>query len=172
MSIPWIPPYLGSYEDLINSLLHNPFFGSGRDRRSRALYSVAAPMEDPDPLPWRSAEPSPSPWSPAVSFLLSAISLKEVASTLPEGQLRNELAKGADLGIARIIEDICGTPPGKIRFPWPNPPGPWVYRIVSELAMVANTFQEGGLRHEVLRVAGQIAQRAFGSADVGKLHQE
>lgn len=171
MSIPWIPPYSGSYEDLINSLLHNPFLGSGRDRRSRVLYSVAAPVDDPNPLPWRGTEPSPSPWSPAVSFLMSAISLKEVASTLPDGQLRNDLGKRADHTISQFIDDICPTPPRRIPWPWPDP-GPWVYAIVSELAMAANTFQEGGLRHEILRIAGQIAQRAFGSIDAGKLHQE
>ncbi|MGI8960530.1 MAG: hypothetical protein ACR2IV_12345, partial [Bryobacteraceae bacterium] len=27
---PWVPPYFGSYEQLINELLQNPFLGSGR----------------------------------------------------------------------------------------------------------------------------------------------
>ena|SRR5437868_2448454 len=169
MSIPWLPPYLGSWQDLINSLLHDPFLGSGRGRGFP--YAVAAPTYDPNPLPWRNAEPNPSPWSPAVSFLMSAISLKEVASKLPDGQLRNDLGKRADHAISTFIEDYCGTPPRRIPWPWPGPP-PWDYSIVSELAMAAHSFQEGSLRNEVLHVAGQIAQKAFGSIGVGNLHQE
>ena len=169
MSIPWLPPYLGTWQDLINSLLHDPFLGS---RRGHGFpYGVAAPMYEPNPSPWRNAEPSPSPWSPAVSLLMSAISMKEVASKLPDGELRNDIGKRADHAISMFIDDYCGTPPRRIPWPWPGPP-PWVYSIVSELAMAANSFQEGSLRNEILHVAGQIAQKAFGSSGAGNLHQE
>jgi hypothetical protein len=143
------------------------------DRRRRVIHNVAAPDTEPDrgPLPLRIAEPNPSPWSPAVSFLISAISQKEVASKLPDGGLRNELDRRADQAILTFIDDYCGNPPRRIPWPWPGPP-PWVYAIVSELAEAANTFQEGSLRNEVLHVAGQIAQKAFGSIGAGKLHQE
>ena len=162
MSIPWIPRYFGSWHDFINSLLHDPFLGSDRGYP----YAVTGPMCDPNPLPWRRSEPNPSPWSPAVSVLMSAINLKEVASRLPEGQLRNGLGKRADHTISTFIDDYCGTSPRRVPWPWPGPP-PWVYSIVSELAMAANSFQEGSLRNEILHVAGQITQKAFGN-----LHQE
>jgi hypothetical protein len=170
MSSPWIPSYLGSYENLIHSLLDNPFLGGGSDRRQRVRLAVSAPdvIDDHPPFPLRRTEPSPSPWSPAVSFVMSAISLKEVASTLPDGQLRNDLGKRADHAISMFIDDICPRPP-RIRWPWPGPP-PWAYAIVTELALAANSFQEGRLRQDLLHVAGQLAQRAFG--DIGKLQQE
>ena len=164
---------LESYGDLINSLLLVPFVGSGFDRRQDVLYAVAAPdpIDDHPPFRLRRAEPNPSPWSPAVSFLISAISLKEVASKLPEGQLRNELARHADQAILTFVDDYCGTPPRRIPWPWPGPL-PLVYSIVSELALAANSFQEGSLRNEVLNVAAQITQKAFGSVGAGNLHRE
>jgi hypothetical protein len=171
MSIPWLPPYLGTWQDLINSLLNDPFLGS---RRGHGFpYGVAATdlIDDRWPPPLRKTEPNPSPWSPAVSLLMSAISMKEVAFKLPEGELRNDIGKRADHAISVFIDDYCGTPPRRIPWPWPGPP-PWVYSIVSELAMAANSFQEGSLRNEVLAVAGQITQKAFGSAGAGKVHQE
>jgi hypothetical protein len=168
MSTPWLPPYLGTWRELINSLLHNPFLGSGTGQG--APHPALLPMYDPNPVPWRNAEPNPSPWSPAVSFLISAISLKEVASKLPEDQLRKDLNGRADHAISTFIDDYCGTPPRGIPWPWPGPP-PWVYPIVSELGMAANTFQEGSFRNEVLRVAGQIAQKAFGPSVSGSLNQ-
>jgi len=38
-----------------------------------------------------------------------------------------------------------------------------VYPIVSALAVAANTITEGNVRNEILHVAGQIIERAFGS---------
>jgi len=161
MSTPWLPPYLGSWQDLVNSLEHDPFLGSDW-RRQRVIHSTHAP----DALDMRSAgPPEPIPWSPAVSFLMSAISLKEVASKVPDGRLRSDLGRRADHAISEFIEDYCGTPPRRFPWPWPGPP-PWVYSIVSELTMAANTFQEGSLRNEVLSVAGQIAQKAFGGGSL------
>jgi hypothetical protein len=171
MSIPGLPSYLGTWQNLINSLLHDPFLGSGRGHSFP--YAVAGPdlIDDYWPPPLRRAEPNPSPWSPSVSLLMSAISFKEVASKLPDGQLRNDMGKRADQAISMFIDDYCGTPPRRIPWPWPGPP-PWVYPILSELAMAASSFQEGSLRNEVLHVAGQIAQRAFSSTGAGNLHQE
>jgi hypothetical protein len=37
VSTPVLPPYLGSYEDLVNALLHNPFLGGGRGPGPRRL---------------------------------------------------------------------------------------------------------------------------------------
>jgi hypothetical protein len=39
-------------------------------------------------------------------------------------------------------------------------PPPWVLRAVEELAVAANSFEQGGMREEVLRVAGQMLERA------------
>jgi hypothetical protein len=171
MSIPWLPTYLAAWQDLTNSLLNDPFLGSGRGHGFP--YGVAATglIDDRWPPPLRRAEPNPSPWSPAVSLLISAISMKEVAFRLPDGELRKDITQRADHAISVFIDDYCGTPPRRIPWPWPGPP-PWVYSIVSELATAANSFQEGSMRNEVLNVAGQIAQRAFGSGSAGNFHHE
>src|SRR5260370_35754999 len=111
MSNPWLPSYLGTWQDLIESLLHDPFLGSGRDRRSRVILAVAAPDIEPDhgPLPLRIAGPSPSPWLPAVSFLISGISLKEVASGLPGGEGRDVFGKSAGHAITTFNATTSGT---------------------------------------------------------------
>ena len=123
--------------------------------------------------PGIAVEPSPSPWRFAVSSLLTAISLGEVASRMPEGEAKGELARQVEAAVSAFI-DGCGTNPpgwwppwlGPFPFPWPGPdpgPGPWPYLIASELAAAANTIADGYVRNEILRVAGQIIERASGS---------
>jgi hypothetical protein len=156
MSHPWIPPYLGTYEDLIAALLHNPFLGSGSEPGNSRPHQIA----EPNPMPWRTAEPSPSPWFAAVSYLMTSISLKEIAAGLPEGEARSSLNKHADHAISSFLDDICGTPPRRIPWPWPGPP-PWIFPLASQLVIAAHSFEAGNLREETLRVAGQIAQKGF-----------
>jgi hypothetical protein len=123
------------------------------------LYSVKAELPEPNPSPWK----LPVPW------LLATISLREVASTMPEGKAKSELGNEVDAAIFEFV-DGCGTrPPGwwpPWLGPWPVPgpgPDPGPYLIASELARAANTVVEGTVRNEILRVAGQIVERASGS---------
>ena len=125
------------------------------------LYSVKA----------ESAEPSPSPWRLPVPWLLATISLREVASTMPEGKAKSELGNQVDAAIFEFVED-CGTRPpgwwhpwlGPWPWPWPGPgPDPGPYLMASELARAANTVVDATVRSEILRVAGQIVERVSGS---------
>jgi len=135
MTNPWLPPYLGSWEQLIAASLHNPLLGT---------------------------EPSPLPWRLAVGSLLTSISLRQVASKMPDGKAKTELGRRVDNAILEFI-DGCGTDPHP-GSPWPWPgPLPWVYPIVAELVTTANAITDGTVRDEAIRVAGQIMERASGS---------
>jgi len=122
-----------------------------------------------------SAEPNPSPWHAAVPSLLATISLGEVASRMPEGKAKSELGKQVDAAISEFV-DGCGTnppgwwPPWLRPWPWPGPgPDPGPYLTASELAVAANTVVDGAVRNEILRVAGQIVERASGSIAIKNL---
>jgi len=154
----WVPPYFGSYEQLVNALLHDPYLGSGRPRPHMVTESAHADptigkVEGPQPDPWRNA---------AVSYIMSALSMKEIASHV-KGALQQQMAQDAESAIEQFLDDFCGTPPGKIPWHWPGPP-PWNTALASELAMVANTLQEGALRASLLSVAGRIIEKGMGQA--------
>lgn len=151
MSTPWVPPYFGSYEQLVNELLHDPFLGSGRTQPRMAEMAKTGTTEGPQPQPWRSA---------AVSYLVTAVSMKEIASQM-KGRLQEQLAQDAEAAIAQFLDDFCGTPPQKIPWHWPGPP-PWNSALAAELALVANTLQSGLVRTELLSVAGRIIEKGFG----------
>jgi hypothetical protein len=63
---------------------------------------------------------------------------------------------------AQSIDDIldhwCGT---RRPWPWPGPP-PWAIAIAAELAALADSYQAGFLRDELLRIAGQALLRPLG----------
>ncbi|WP_157131075.1 hypothetical protein [Burkholderia savannae] len=164
MSTPWLPPYLGSWDDLVKALLHNPSLGGGHPHHLRA--HLAARASEPPPTPWFAADPEPNPWSPATSFLISAIGLNQVARQMPEGQPRRDLSRSVDVAIADFIDDWCGTrPPGR---PWPWPgPNPLTATLVSELGVAAQSF-DGAMREEVLQVAGRIVQKSFAPEAAGQ----
>ena len=50
--MPWVPPYFGTWEQLVNELLHNPFLGSGRGGYPPCVQTNILRMADPDPVPW------------------------------------------------------------------------------------------------------------------------
>ncbi|MEO6195007.1 MAG: hypothetical protein ABIS20_18480 [Thermoanaerobaculia bacterium] len=159
MSNPLLPSYLGSWEQLMEALLHNPFLGGGGGGILPNTHPEAMRSDSGMAMSGLGSEPNPFPWRFAVSSLIAVISLREVASKMPDGQVKIELGKRVDSAISRFIDD-CGTRhPG---WPWPGPP-PWVYPIASELSVAANTITEGNVRNEVLKVAGQIIERASGS---------
>lgn len=165
MSIPWVPPYFGSWDELIKAVLNNPHLGE--PPRKPVPYTDYM-LRDPVPNAWAVAGPQPNTWSPAISFLISAISLNQVTRHMPEGQVRNDLSKSTDRAIDDFV-DWCGTKVPGYHWPGPGPvpgPGPGILALVSELGIAAQSF-EGPMRAEVLAVAGQIAQKAFASEVTG-----
>lgn len=138
-------------EELIRSLLHNPYLGSMGG--------------NPNPPSERTIfSPFPEPWVAAVSYLINAVNLKEVASVVKNEHLRTRLIETSNGAISRFLDDFCGTPPRLIPWPWPGPP-PWIIPLASELVRYANTLQEGHLRGEMLNVAGLLMERGFAGAD-------
>jgi len=156
MGTPLLPPYLGSWNDLMRALLHDPFLGSPHRHLHTAMLQARSAS---DPMPgWVAGDPEPTPWLPAaVSHLVRLASLKAAASSLSQAS-RAHLTSQIDASIAAYIdEDIC-PPPRRWPFPGP-PPGPLA--VASELAMVANSLAEGSLRTDLLRVSGQIVEKAL-----------
>ncbi len=96
-----------------------------------------------------------------VSELLSEVSLKEVADRMPEGgAAQSRLRERYGRRVSEIIDDFCAT---SWRRPIPPPPGPrpWVLPAVEQLAAAAHSLQEGSMREEVLRVAGELLQKGM-----------
>src|SRR5215831_13332233 len=106
MSEPWVPPYFGSWEELVDSVLRSinpPPGGRGRRPPGARLMSYspgASPWSrfggsvfEPNPEPW---EPDPHPWLPPVSYLVSLLSLKEVIDKIPEGPIRQGFSRRID----------------------------------------------------------------------------
>jgi hypothetical protein len=118
--------------------------------------------DNPVPSPWLPRvvlrdNPEPSPWLPAVYELVQAASVKQAATTLPEGAPRADLEAGASQAIEDILDDWCGTHSHR---PWPPPP-PWAVPIAVELTQIANSYQAGHLRDELLGIAGQALQKGL-----------
>ena len=91
-----------------------------------------------------------------VTGLAEAANAAQVAAVLPESELRSELEASAAAFVEAVLDDYCGTRP-----PWPGPP-PWAIAIASALCELANTYQAGFLRDELLRIAGRAMQKAAG----------
>jgi hypothetical protein len=164
MDAPWVPPYFGSYERLVQELLGNPFLGGGAPPRPRVEALSAGPVPDP----WRSGAvdyPWPDPWrAGAAGYLVGVLALREAAAGA--GDAGAAVARSADGAIDRFIDDYCGT---TWHPPWPVPgPGPWVFGLASQLSLIASTLQEGGLRNAVLGVAGRVVSKGVAAASPGR----
>jgi hypothetical protein len=156
--MPWVPPYFGSWDDMVNALLHNPFLGSGRGGKPHVTHwdtpemlQIGRHPVSSDPMP---AFVNSGPMPGVVTAIIGLISLKLAASQLPNGAAKTSFLGSIDSSIAADIDEIC--PP----YPWPGPP-PWVLAIVATLVFAANTLQEGGLKTELNAVATQILQRSL-----------
>jgi hypothetical protein len=104
-------------------------------------------------------EPGRRPWNAAVSTLAEAASIKNIAVSLHEGDLRRQLEAEASRSIGRILDEWCGT-----RGTWPGPERgllPWSIAIAGQLAAMANSHPAGFLRDELLRIAGQALLGPF-----------
>ncbi len=149
---PSLPAYLGSWDDLIRALLHDPFLGSGNGPpRPHNIMLGARPA---------AMEPNPSPWRHVVEGFVAAVSVRDLASQVPDEAVRNEMERSASQSIVQLLDDYCGTPPRL--WPWPGPP-PWVFGIASELNAIASTLEAGGLRSGLQEVAGQVVAKGFGA---------
>ena len=103
-------------------------------------------------------EPVPWPWTTAVSGLAQAANVKQIATSLPEGELRSRLEAQSARSIDDILGHWCAT---HGRWPWPGP-APWAIAIAAEVAAMADSHQAGFLRDELLRIAAQALLRPFG----------
>jgi hypothetical protein len=104
--------------------------------------------------------PGPWPWSAAVSALAEAASIKKIAASSPEDDLRRQLEAEASRSIDRVLDEWCGA-----RGSWPGPEPvqlSWSIAIAGQLATLANSHPAGLLRDELLRIAGQALLGPFG----------
>jgi hypothetical protein len=154
MTTPWVPPYFGSWEQLVQELLHNPFLGSGRGPGHPLLEMARMSQRNEVSDGINNAV---FQTGRITGFLVSQVSLKELASNLPPDQA-GDFTSRIDQAINDEIDDVCGTQAGH-HWPYPGPP-PWALQIASELNMVANGMREGNLRTDVTKLAGRIVQRA------------
>jgi hypothetical protein len=110
--------------------------------------------------PWCVSEPNPSPWRIAVATLVALVGTRQVAHGLPDGRLKANMTTDIDQAVSDIIDDWCGTKPR----PWPPHPGPGpqaeIATLVAALGVTAQAFGASGMREDLLRVAGQLVQRA------------
>lgn len=146
MANPNLPPYLGSWDELVQALLHNPFLGSGGGPHPHLLQSLSERMR-----------PRTEPSSPATALFVMAAALKDVASRLPDGQqsaIGNAIAQAAD----DWDEWYCGNGPR---------PNPHVVETVGELLAFAATLESGSLRAGIAAEAGALLQKSFGATGVG-----
>jgi len=164
----WVPPYLGSWEQLVNTLLNNPFTASGHPGVHYTTHSNTE-ARYPD-------LPPPRPWLPALSYLLAAITTKAVAQELPSGPEIKTVIDRATQTITDVIDNICRTPwtwPPRVPPPPPPPINPFVdppwapWAALSELTVIANTLQQGLLKEEVRQAARQMLQQLLASTGVG-----
>ena len=150
MSTPSLPPYLGSWNELVNALLHNPFLGGGQGgppHRIEEMLRENGAARGPQPDPWFI--------STATSMLTSIIAMKQVASHL-RGEGR-AFGQAADQALEEILDEYCGTPPH-------FPPRPWPLLVGIELIAFARALPEGELKSTILAVGGQVVQRSVGVA--------
>lgn len=156
--MPWVPPYFGSWEQLIQEELGNPLLATGGGGippvtywNTPELLRINRSRARSDPMPGIATS---NPMPGIVGTLVGLVSLKLAASQLKNGAAKTALLGSIDSSIAADIDDIC--PPR----PWPGPPT-WVLNVVSTLVFVANTFQEGTLQTEIKGLATQILQRSL-----------
>ena len=93
------------------------------------------------------------------SALLSAVSMKDVARRMPDGEIQQKLLSRSDAFISELLDDFCGTGPRPWPWPWPGP-RPWIFPAVAQLNLIASTMSRGEMREEVQRVADDMVQRA------------
>jgi hypothetical protein len=96
-----------------------------------------------------------------ISFFVQSATAKQAAQGITDPTVRAAVIANTDNAINQAIDDYCGTGTGSIvnPRPWPGPPSA-VFSLVSQLVVVANTFQGDFLRNEVLKIAGKLMNTA------------
>jgi hypothetical protein len=140
MPKPTLPPYLGTWDELLQALLHNPFLGGGGSRPLLRSYD-------------EKMGPQPQPWSPATALFVMAAALKDVAARLPEGQ-NSQFGNAITQAVDDWDDWYCGNGPR---------PGPHVIETAGELLAFANNLQAGSLRTGIVRQAGTLIEQSFGA---------
>ena len=88
----------------------------------------------------------------ASQLFIEAIIAKDIA-----GRTKNaEWLEAASHAITSLRDDHCGTP--WRRWPHPGPP-PQVIELITELSMLAQSFQPGSLRKEIEELVTTMASR-------------
>jgi hypothetical protein len=141
-------------------VLNNPF----RQSQVNVVDPLRPPVDEPFvPLAYKIKHPQaeerrphdPDFCSEAVSFLVSAVSLKESATTMANKTAGQKIIAEADSAISALIDDdICP------RWPKPGPPPPWwlVSQIAAEVTFVANNLAQGALRTSLTQVGSRILE--------------
>ena len=169
MTTTYVPPYFGSWEELVKSLINNPFLGSGTPTPHPLLaYMLQRPphVGPPDPGPVDIANflragitselnPQPLPPRSITSLFVFQLAVRDLTSRLPKDQGVDMTAR-LDQAISDEIDFVCGNVP---HHPIPGP-SPFAFAVAGELNLIGNIMQEGTLRTVVLQLANQIASRA------------
>jgi hypothetical protein len=143
-----LPPYLGTWDELVQALLNNPFLGSGGHGRIPVTHPINTHSER--------ADPEPNPWTPASALFVVAAGLKDIVSRLPEGT--ESPIGSAIISAADDWEDwYCGNGPR---------PGPHVMQTAGELLAFAGMLEAGSLRTNIVQEAGTLIQKSFGAVGV------
>jgi len=156
-------PLFGPYQGhMMGMAPHIPYpaFGINPAYMTGMFPPTAYPTMGVPPVPIPGLTPPPTPLSAPVSFLLAQISLREAASRLGDEAVKERIIANVNEAINRYVDDLAGV----TLHPWfRGGPGalPWIYPIVSELALIAHTFTEGSVRQEVLNIASHILQKSI-----------
>ncbi len=169
MTTPSVPPYFGSWEELVRLMINNPFLGSG----SQAPHPLLAYFQQqrlphsgpPYPGPVDIANfmrsgiaselnPQPLPPRAITSLLVSQIAVRDLTSKLKEQG--SEMTARLDQAISDEIDFVCGNVPHQ---PIPGP-SPFALAVAGELNLIGNVMQEGTLRTAIVQMANQITNRA------------
>jgi hypothetical protein len=102
--------------------------------------------------------------SPLTAMLLTQFGLKEAVSRITDEPLKERIINGINEAINRSIEGLAGM----TLHPWFGPGAQaMIYPVVSELALVAHTMQDGAVRNELLNLAGQILNKSIAPTGEG-----
>jgi hypothetical protein len=181
MTTPYVPPYFGSWEELVRSLINNPFLGGGTQTPHPLLAYMLQQQRPPhigppDPGPMDIANflrtgitselnPQPLPPRSITSLFVFQLAVRDLTSRLPKEQ-GAEMTARLDEAVSDEIDFVCGNVP----HPHPPIPGPspFAFTVAGELNLIGNTMQEGSLRTSVTQLASQIANRATAPVVVKK----
>lgn len=131
-----------------------------------AAQHALAPGIDISAAPLPITRPAGYAISPITSTLLTQLGLREAVSRIGDQALKERVMNGVNEAIDRCIESVSGM----TLHPWFGPGAQFmIYPIAAEMALIAHTYPEGPVRHELLNIAGQILNKSIApAAEAGK----